>query len=245
MAKRNAAFPDSNGRILWEGPSAFDGTPIVVIVTGLTKRSANGKTGDELQTWILRQDAKPHHAAKDGRSSAVCGDCPHQPSRNNTCYVRTYQAPLSIWDCYKRGNYPRFDVNRDLPLIFNRVVRLGSYGDPAMAPKVIWAPLLAASSAHTGYTHQWRQEWAAPYRGLLQASCDGFQDYMDATAHGWRTFLVKPAGEDAPAGTVHCAASEERGRKTTCAQCHLCDGSSANVVINGHGSRGTKLAFVN
>lgn len=239
----NSTF-NSNGRILWEGASAYDGTPIVVIVTGLTKRSANAKTGDELQTWILRQDVKPNAATKDGRSAAVCGDCPHQPSINNTCYVRVYQGPRSIWECYERGGYQRF-TEADLRLVKGRVLRMGSYGDPAMVPSGIWAPLLNAASAHTGYTHQWKQEWAAPYRGLLQASCDGFQDYLDATAHGWRTFLVKPAHEAAPAGTVHCAASEEKGRKTTCALCHLCDGDSANVVINAHGSRGTKLAFVN
>lgn len=235
---------NANSRILWEGPSAFDGAPIVVILTGITERSANAKTGDELQTWILRQDVKPNAATKTGASQSVCGNCQHQPIFNNTCYVRTYQGPRSIWEAYKRGSYAYFSQN-DLKLIKGRVLRLGSYGDPAMVPSEVWAPLLDVASAHTGYTHQWRQEFAAAYRGILQASCDGLQDYLDATAHGWRTFLVKPADAPAPAGTVHCAASAERGKKTTCALCHLCDGSTANVVINGHGSRGGKVAYLN
>jgi hypothetical protein len=233
-----------NSRILWEGPSAFDGAPIVVILTGITDRSANEKTGDELQTWILRQDVKPNDATKTGESQSVCGNCQHQPIYNNTCYVRVYQAPRNIWSTYKNGRYNYFSQD-DLNLIKGRVLRMGSYGDPAMVPNDVWSQLLNVCSAHTGYTHQWRQAFAESYRGILQASCDGLQDYLDATAHGWRTFLVKPADAEAPAGTVHCAASAERGKKTTCALCHLCDGDSANVVINGHGSRGGKVSYLN
>lgn len=235
---------NDNSRILWEGPSAFDGAPIVVILTGLTERSANAKTGDELQTWILRQDVKPNDATKTGQSASVCGNCQHQPQYNNTCYVRVYQAPRNIWSTYKNGRYAHFSQD-DLNLIKGRVLRMGSYGDPAMVPSGVWAPLLNVVSAHTGYTHQWRQAFSQTYRGILQASCDGLQDYLDATAHGWKTFLVKPADAEAPAGTVHCAASSEKGKKTTCALCHLCDGDSANVVINGHGSRGGKVSYLN
>ena len=49
-----------NGRILWEGVSPYDGTPIVCIVTGLSQGSANGKTGAMFQTWILPRDVKPN-----------------------------------------------------------------------------------------------------------------------------------------------------------------------------------------
>ena len=48
-----------NGRILWEGVSPFDGTPIVCIVTGLTSGSANGKTGTMLQTLSLIHISEP------------------------------------------------------------------------------------------------------------------------------------------------------------------------------------------
>ena len=65
-----------NGRILWEGISPYDGTPIVCIVTGLSQGSANGKTGEMFQTWILPRDVKPNEAFKDDRGRSVCGDCP-------------------------------------------------------------------------------------------------------------------------------------------------------------------------
>ena len=49
----------------------------------------------------------------------------------------------------------------------------------------IWQRILEFCDSHTGYTHQWRQPWAQGLRGICQASCDGFADYMaasDATA---------------------------------------------------------------
>jgi hypothetical protein len=55
-----------NGYILYQGPSAIDGKPIVVIATGFASKSNNGKTGDMIQTWIIRQDIAPHLAVKSG-----------------------------------------------------------------------------------------------------------------------------------------------------------------------------------
>lgn len=234
---------NTNGRILWEGPSAYDGAPIVVIATGFTKGSANSKTGKMIQSWILRQDIPPHHAFKNGQGISVCGDCRHAGYNNNTCYVTWYQGPLSVWNCYKRGNYQH--IGNDWHLFDDVLFRTGSAGDPAMVPADVWAEPILRAKNHTGYTHQWRQPWAQHLRGLMQASCDGFADYVDATAHGWRTFLVVPKNTERPAGSVHCAASHEMGQKTNCAACHLCDGASANVMIYGHGSRATKLQLAN
>lgn len=233
-------MPNPNGRVLYEGPSLIDGVPIVVIATGFAERSGNAKTGGMLQTWILRQDVPPHHAFASELGSSVCGDCPHYV--NQSCYVQWYQAPLAIWTCWRSGaGYAPAD-----PSDFDgATLRVGSAGDPCAAPEHVWAPLLRRAAAHTGYTHQWRQPFAAWARGLLQASCDGFADYLDATAHGWSTFLVTPADTPDPDGTVHCAASTERGHKTTCAACTLCDGSSANVVIHAHGARSSRVSLRN
>jgi hypothetical protein len=194
-----------------------------------------------LQTWILRQDVKPNVAFKNGQGRSVCGDCSHAGYNNGTCYVRWYQAPLSVWNCYKRGNYA--PIGSDWHLFDGASVRFGAAGDPAMVPGHIWRCILQYAAANTGYTHQWRQPWAQHLKGICQASCDGMADYIDATAHGWRTFLVKPAAAPAPAGTVHCAASVEKGAKTTCERCTLCDGASANVVINAHGVKAAQISY--
>ena len=229
-----------NGAILWEGPSPLDGQPLVLIVTGLAQSSANDKTGDMLQTWILRADVDPWTAFQGDEGFSNCGNCTHRLLR--TCYVRWYQAPLSIWHAYKRGSYTRM---LDLGLIRDRMLRIGSAGDPALVPPWVWEPLLAVAAGHTGYTHLWRESFAEPYRQLCQASCDGFQDYLDATAAGWKPFLVLPEGVPDPAGAVHCPSSKESGRVTDCATCALCDGASAPVVINAHGASRSRVALLN
>ena len=246
---------NANGRILWQGPSPIDGAPLVAIATGFTDSSANGKTGPGMiQTWIMRADMAPHDALRIGADLAVCGNCPHRKYNNSpdgsltlaqgSCYVKVYQAPLAVWNCYKFGSGYAL-IGDDLALFDGATVRIGSYGDPAMVPVSVWQEIIRRSSAHTAYTHQWRQPFAQGLKGLAQASCDGISDYLEATAAGWRTFLVKPAGSGTPAGTAHCAASVERGARTTCAQCHLCDGASANVVINAHGSSKGKVLLRN
>jgi len=244
---------NANGRILWEGLSPVDGAPIVCILTGLADRSDNEKTGGMLQTWILRQDMAPHHAIKAGLDFSICGNCPHRQWSNvgdklipgqGSCYVLAYKAPYSVWNCYRNGS-GYVSIGDEWHLLAGSALRLGSYGDPAMVPAAVWLQAVSAAAIHTGYSHQWRQPFAQGLKGLVQASCDGMGDYLEATANGWRTFLVKPAGTPDPAGMAHCAASVERGQKTTCAACHLCDGASANVVIDAHGSKGGQVALVN
>ena len=46
----------AKGYVLHEGPSPFDGQPIVSIAT---LHSSNRKTGDMVQTWILPRDLHP------------------------------------------------------------------------------------------------------------------------------------------------------------------------------------------
>jgi len=229
-----------NGYILWEGKSPLDGKPLVLIATGFAKSSANDKTGDMIQTWILRRDVDPVTAFKGEDGYSNCGNCVHRLLQ--TCYVSWWQAPLSVYRAYLRGSYqriPSWELFRD------RMLRIGSGGDPAMVPAWVWRAALCDARGHTGYTHQWREEFAAPLRGLVQASCDGFQDYLDAIESGWEPFLVKPADAPTPVGAIHCPSSKEMGAKTNCASCALCDGAHAPVVINAHGSRHRRVALVN
>lgn len=225
-----------NSYILWEGLSPLDGKPLVLIATGFNAKSANGKTGDMIQTWVLRQDVHPVEAFKGPDGYSNCGGCTHK--EDGSCYVNWGQAPTAIWRAYRRGSYgliPTWEI-------FNgRMLRIGSAGDPAMVPIYIWEAALEHAKGHTGYTHQWRESFAHPFKGIVQASCDGFQDYLEATAHGWKPFLVKTENDVAPDGAIHCPSSEEMGRKTDCATCALCDGASAAVVINAHGSTASRI----
>ena len=105
---------NTNGRIIAETTSPYDGSPIVLIVTGFDKVTSNDKTGSMLQSWILRSDIEPHKAFKDERGKGVCGNCPHHGSRKGSCYVRWHHAPLSVYRCFKRGNYPHIGNDWEL-----------------------------------------------------------------------------------------------------------------------------------
>lgn len=231
----------ANGLILWRGASLLDGAPIVAVVTGLAAGSSNRKTGDMLQTWILREDMAPTDAVRNGADASICGQCPHRgygDGHGRTCYVNVGQGPLAVWRAYKRGTYP-VAIDSDALTAAGRglLVRLGSYGDPAAVPAYVWEQLTADAVGHNGYTHQWRT--APQLRKLCMASADNAADATDAQAMGWRTFRVAmPCDPPRLVGEAICPASAEAGKRLTCAQCLSCggaDGRRGSMVIRAHG----------
>jgi hypothetical protein len=110
---------DYSGVVLYDGPSKIDGAPIVAIACRITEASGNGKTGAMVQTFIMRRDIAPHEALKTGDDSSVCGDCPLRPIHKGAtrCYVRVYQAPLSVWNAYHRGRYAAPGVDFEVALL--------------------------------------------------------------------------------------------------------------------------------
>lgn len=244
--KKSTKKQELNGAVLYEGPSAIDGAPIVLIITQMANKSANRKTGHMVQTYILRQDIKPIEAVKIGADVSICGDCKHRPAlaKNNgeaRCYVNIGNGPDSVWKAYKRGSYPKMNVSELVATgqLADKAVRFGSYGDPAACPIEIFQTISANCKKFTGYTHQWRAanfnpEWAA----LLMASVDNIFEQFEAVAKGYRYFRVQ-LGTAAPlAGEISCPASKEAGARTVCASCCLCSGTSKkakNIVIQDHG----------
>lgn len=232
--------------IIYRGPSLLDGAPIVVVVTGAKgRRSSNRKTGAMLQTWILRDGVDPVEAARTGGDASICGDCPHRgpgtkakPTlRGRTCYVTVFQAPLSVWRTVHRRGYPKV-APADLPALgAGRVVRLGSYGDPAAVPRWVWEGLTRDAASTVGYTHQWRLGFALA--DLCMASCDSEADVRDAAALGYRAFYVTPTPQPRAAGFMVCPASAEAGHRLTCAECRACGGTGSkarsHVQIAAHG----------
>lgn len=230
--------------VAWEGPSQLDGSPIVLLVSMRTD-GANVKTGQVAQTYILRADMKPTDALREGQDTAICGDCPFRSKASGgtgACYVVVHQGPLSVWSAWKRGNAPRFDAS----MLAGWVLRLGTYGDPAAVPSHVWEPLVAASSGHTGYTHQWRQVWAQEYSRWCMASVETTDDLALATAMGWRGYRAMLPGVERTRGEMVCPASAEAGKRLTCAECLRCGGSdgpgSVSVAITIHGSMGLAQA---
>lgn len=232
--------PSLSAAILYAGPSMLDGSPIVAVMTGHDKPSHNEKTGAIPQVWILRSDVAPHDAVKSGDDAAVCGDCPLRPSAAAkgapTCYVRTFQAPLSIFRKHERGGY-RYLQADDLLAINAPTIRIGAYGDPAAVPESVWASLLFLTGAKIlGYTHQWRR-----FPGLslyAMASVESPAAASEAHALGFRTFRVMSANDAPNRGEALCPASREAGYRRTCATCGACDGAArgnrASIAIFAH-----------
>ncbi len=226
-----------NGIILFEGRSALDpATPIVVIATGLRKSTANLKTGDMIQVWILLRDIHPA-LGLDGEDQAICGSCPHRKNPETgkrTCYVNI-MGPSSVWRSYQKGNYPHYNPVEHDSLFVNRKIRWGAYGDPVNIPLNIVDHLSGISQGHTGYTHQWYLPKFQEYREFFQASVDNTEEYLYASDRlGWGTFRVAAVGVMVNTNEVAC----QGGIKTDCSRCGLCAGTSnrlTSVVIEAHG----------
>jgi hypothetical protein len=233
-----------SGVVLYDGPSKIDGAPIIAIACRIADASNNSKTGAMVQTFIMRKHTAPHVALKTGEDSSVCGDCPLRPIHKGAtrCYVRVYQAPLSVWNAFRRGRYAVPGVDFDaalLPAIFeNLAFRIGSYGDPAAIPASVWKTATRKVKNRTGYTHQWRKKIGAGLKNLCMASADNESDVATATAKGWRTFRVRKYDAPTLATESVCPASKEGGQRTQCDSCGLCKGSTIaarKIVIADHG----------
>lgn len=229
------------GHIIYKGKSQLDGQPIVVIA--ITK-STNEKTGNMVQTYIMRDDVAPLEALKTGEDSSVCGDCKHRPILGGACYVNVGQGVRAVWAAYKKGNYPEASYWSHIGK--GRMVRLGTYGDPAAVPAWVWEMLTVNALGITGYTHQWHNE-ALPVselerlRTLCMASADTPEEKHKANSQGWRTFRIRLADEPLEHKEIACPASKEAGYKLTCAECKACNGTqttrTANVAIVTHGAK--------
>lgn len=233
----------ANGVILYEGPSKLDGKPIVVIATGIRKASTNAKTGAMVQTYILRQDINPIEAVKTGEDVSICGNCKHRGNGINgegrSCYVTLIHGPRSVYASYLRGIYPKANAFQAAQLFAGKMVRLGTYGDPAAAPFPMWKTALLHAKGWTGYTHQWRNV-PARWSELVMASADSVADMDDAHELGYRTFRVTSEPfENVKGRETICPASEEKGKVADCFSCRACMGTSGkakvSVQIAAHG----------
>lgn len=228
--------------VIYRGPSLMDGAPIVVLAQS---NSHNRKTGDMVQTYIIRSDIDPISASRTGQDSSICGDCIHRgkPSDkatgqaiDRTCYVTLAHGPLGKYKAFKRGAYPEaFGHNAIRAIGLGRMVRLGTYGDPAAVPNYIWESLIDAAQGWTAYTHG----KSNPMPQHIMTSADSLPQAQAAWSRGERTFrVIKALGDVVKGREVLCPASDEAGKRATCETCKLCAGASVkgkSVAIVAHG----------
>ena len=231
------------GFVFYDGPSLIDGAPVIGIAV---LSSVNGKTGNMVQTYILRADQAPLDAIRAGDDESICGDCRHRPALGGSCYVDVSKSVTSVYAAWVRGSYPLLAPADAAAAVAGRVVRMGAYGDPAAIPAGIWRRLLRHAAGRAGYTHQWRRAYALGLRGLAMASVDTVPERDVARALGWRTFRVRTADQALGAREIVCPASDEGGNRRQCITCRACDGAErgavqASVAIVVHGARASRF----
>ena len=234
------------GYVIYRGPSLINGAPIVAIA--ITGGSTNSKTGNMVQTYILADTGlSPVESAKQLLDVAVCGDCKHRTGTGGSCYVNLGQGARAVYDGFLRGIYPAHTASSDATALEHamwesrrRMVRLGTYGDPAAVPATIWRSLLTFAQGSTGYTHQWRNALGLAVRDFCMASADTPAERDLARSLGFRTFRVRTTEQPIMPGEFSCPAAAESGKRTTCADCGACSGGlasrKADPVIVVHGS---------
>jgi hypothetical protein len=248
----------ATGYVIYKGPSLLDGAPIVVIaVIG----SGNTKTGDMVQTYILRSDTTPLDALNSGADESICGDCKSRPALGGDCYVRVEQGSTVVFKTLQAGNYPPAAPHIVRKLTKGRGKRLGTYGDPMAVPAWVWEDLVydytpngtvVGKDTHTGYTHQWlnpdiKSGQRERIMALCMASVDTVTEYEMARHLGYRTFRVRTDSQPILPGEFICPASKEAGKLRLCNSCFACDGTDgndrkANPVIIAHGSKVTWMS---
>jgi len=245
------------GFIVYRGSSMIDGAPIRVIVTGIADTTVNEKTGNMLQTYIIRPDVFPCEAIKKdcGKDYSTCHNCPHR--HWGSCYVNVAQAPTSIFKTYHRDRYVDFDFEKHSQFFEGRKIRVGSYGDPGAVPISVWKDICNLTSGHTGYTELWNTDIVdQDLKNYCMASVVTIKDKQKANKIGWRTFRVRPYdGEESCVkdnncnlmaiesvltdNEAKCPASKEAGVLTSCSKCGACMGieskTKKNICITIHG----------
>jgi hypothetical protein len=237
------------GYVIYQGPSLIDGSPIVAVAI---VKSGNTKTANMMQTYIIRSDLDPRDASRTGADFAICGTCPHRGTprpdadsglaAGRSCYVVIGQGPVIVYKGLQRGIYPTAKGHDAIAALgAGRMVRLGTYGDPAAVPSYVWESLVSQAAGHTAYSHQ-ADTAGADYRpDMFMRSADSETDARTAWAAGQRTFrVVKSVGDVVRGAEILCPASEEAGKRTTCERCGLCGGASVNaksiaIVVHGAG----------
>ena len=250
MTKRTHKAQSS---IIYNGPSLIDGAPIVCVAI-IT--SGNVKTGNMIQTHIIRADVSPLEASKTGQDFSICGNCKHRgtPTTDSTkkqaqgrsCYVNLGQGPNQVYKRLKGTGYPTATPEQVQEIGRARMVRLGTYGDPAAVPAHVWDNLLQHATGHTGYTHQHAPAYVSADYSRMMYSADTAQEAQTAHNAGLRTFRVIPVKQWQENGTkallnteIICPASKEAGQRVTCEKCKLCSGSgiqAKSVAIVAHGT---------
>ena len=234
------------GKIIYKGNSLLDNEPIVVISI---ESSRNRKTGNMLQTYILCDNGKsPLENNKTGSDYSICGNCVHRgkptadvkrkTATERSCYVNLAQGVLIVWKNYMAGKYANAAGHASIAnLGADKMVRIGTYGDPSAVPSYVWESLISKAKGHTAYSHQANVPTADFRPDLYMASADSVAEAQQYWQKNQRTFRVVSDYSEMVAGKeIACPADT---RDVQCVTCGLCKGSAISaksIAIVAHGA---------
>jgi hypothetical protein len=182
-------------------------------------------------------------ANKLGEDYSICGNCAlrgtptldptKKQAEDRPCYVVLGQGPTVVWNGLQRGIYPDY-TNRQQrrALGRGRMVRIGTYGDGAAAPRFVWDDLLFEAEGHNAYSHN-----GGDPRIYMQ-SADTLPQAQAAWSSGFRTFRVVHDTSHLQPNEILCPSS----RGVQCVDCRLCGGTqvkakSIAIVVHGNGAK--------
>ncbi len=225
---------------VYDGPSQITGERIIALLSGIENRSANRKTGDIVQLWVLKADKTPINVLKEKEDGAICGDC---PLRGRACYVNIAQAPQALW---RQWSTQAKSVKHALPSrekTRTKTLRLTAYGDPAALPLSFLKTLISQFRNVLGYTHLWRTN--PGLQPFVMASVETVEQAKEAQDLGWRTFRIRGAATDPRLSNEALCPYEATGLQ--CTYCNACNGTNgpfkAHIVTTVHGVAFKQRAF--
>lgn len=213
------------------------------IVIIITFKSGNIKTGDMAQIWIMRSDIDPVEAIKQNIDDIICFECIHR--LNRTCYINPGQAPLKVYEAYKKGLYEPLDLDRLAHELRYKTVRFGAYGEPVLIPLDIVKHIIKNSMSYTGYTQQWNNPKYKEYRTIFMASIESDKQLKQTKKLGIRSYRVTNNENDIKSNEIICP-NVTKG--ITCNLCTLCDNqgkhkNAKSIVVPVHGTKGKINSF--
>ena len=218
----------NNSVKIWENGSIF------AVLTGLTSRSKNKKTGDMIGVSILPLAEKPSDSIKHKADGPQCGSCALAAGTEGpwSCYVNPVSLN-AVWTATVKKKVSKL-VDKFLDINLTPI-RLGTYGDPALLPLKLLRKIIGNKGRKwTGYTHQW--ETCSPeYSQYLMASIDHTNSKEKAIKKGYRTYRILSELDVLDSDEIMCPYPAVQ-----CAECKLCSGNGVqakNIAVRVSGPK--------
>jgi hypothetical protein len=223
------------------------GNNIFVVSKGKTsnKKITDGSKLVQTYTFSLEQ----YNLANSGQKFTMqeffaldgsnCLDCPYSlGSGKGGCYTHKftqYIGFLSMLRSIKKEDISELTTEKFktiLDMSHNTFVRFGSYGEPSLLPIELVQSMSLLSKNWTGYTHQYKKEWAKDFNSFFMASTHNQIEADYAKSLNFRSFIATNEGNEV---ATNCPASAEMNYISNCAKCGLCSGN------NGKGTKDIKI----